>query len=98
MNKSNSDPRTESPANAEADDTPSHAEAGARDDRYRQVLEALPAALFTTDAQGQITFYNRAWAELTGRPADAPEPWRVTLRLFRPDGTELKPEEYPLAV
>ena len=74
------------------------ADLAAREEHYRQVLEALPAALFVTDAHGQVTFYNRAWAELTGRPSDAPEPWRVTLRLFRPDGTELKPEEYPLAM
>ena len=98
MNKPDPHPHNESPATGAAENTLAPANAGGRDDRYRQVLEALPAALFTTDAQGQITFYNRAWAELTGRPANAPEPWRVTLRLFRPDGTELKPEEYPLAV
>jgi PAS domain-containing protein len=27
---------------------------------YRELLEALPAAIYTTDAVGRITFYNQA--------------------------------------
>jgi PAS domain S-box-containing protein len=98
MKKSESPSHADHSATAEAQNARPDAGIATGEEHYRHVLEALPAALFTTDAQGQITFYNRAWAELTGRPPDAPEPWRVTLRLFRPDGTELKPEEYPLAV
>lgn len=32
----------------------------------RAVLEALPEAIFTTDARGLITFYNNAAASLWG--------------------------------
>jgi len=31
-----------------------------------ELLEALPVAIYTTDADGRITFYNRAAAELWG--------------------------------
>src|SRR5258707_7039792 len=31
-----------------------------------ELLEALPVAVYTTDAEGRITFYNRAAAELWG--------------------------------
>ena len=30
------------------------------------LLEALPVAVYTTDAKGRITFYNRAAAEMWG--------------------------------
>ena len=33
----------------------------------RDLLEALPAAVYTTDADGRITFYNRAAVEMAGR-------------------------------
>jgi len=32
-----------------------------------ELLEALPVAIYTTDADGRITFYNRAAAELWGK-------------------------------
>ncbi|HEY9347727.1 MAG TPA: PAS domain-containing protein, partial [Inquilinus sp.] len=32
----------------------------------REILQALPAAIYTTDAAGRITFYNEAAAELWG--------------------------------
>ena len=66
---------------------------------FRQILEALPAAIFTTDAEGHITFYNRAAAELAGRePVVGEDNWCVTLRLYRPDGTPLPHDESPMAV
>ena len=39
-----------------------------REQWYRGLLEALPAAVYTTDAGGRITFYNQAAVELAGRP------------------------------
>ena len=35
--------------------------------RSRELLDALPAAIYTTDAKGRITFYNRAAVQLSGR-------------------------------
>ena len=41
-----------------------------RERRFRGLLDALPAAVYTTDAAGRITYYNDAAAELWGhRPA-----------------------------
>ena len=31
-----------------------------RERRFRELLEALPAAVYTTDALGRITYYNEA--------------------------------------
>src|SRR5262245_26195072 len=41
--------------------------AGLGTERGVQLLEGLPAAVYTTDAAGRITFYNAAAAELWGR-------------------------------
>lgn len=35
--------------------------------RYRQILQSLPAAVYTCDAEGRIDFYNQRAAELWGR-------------------------------
>ena len=37
-----------------------------RERRFRELLGALPAAVYTTDAAGRITYYNDAAAELWG--------------------------------
>ena len=33
---------------------------------FRELLDALPAAVYTTDAAGRITYYNEAAATLSG--------------------------------
>jgi PAS domain S-box-containing protein len=63
------------------------------------VLDALPAAVYTTDRAGKITYYNHAAAELAGRePEIGKDEWCVTFRLFTPDGKELPHSECPMAV
>jgi PAS domain S-box-containing protein len=66
--------------------------------QMRQLLEALPAAVYTTDAAGRITFYNKAAAEMAGRTPLGGEEWCVTWRLYTPDGTPLPHDECPMAV
>ena len=67
--------------------------------RLRQLLEALPAAIYTTDADGRIDFYNQAAVDLSGRrPAIGSDEWCVTWRLYWPDGTPLPHDECPMAV
>ncbi len=39
--------------------------------RFRELLEALPAAIYTTDGEGRITFYNQAAVEMSGSRARA---------------------------
>ena len=41
--------------------------------RLEDVIRALPAAIYTTDANGRITFYNEAAAELWGCRRDRKE-------------------------
>ena len=69
------------------------------EENFRKLLEVLPAAVFTTDAEGRITFYNRAAVELAGRePVLGVDNWCVTWRLYRPDGTLLPHDECPMAI
>ncbi|MBC3383433.1 PAS domain S-box protein [Pseudomonas sp. SWRI179] len=64
----------------------------------RNLLEALPAAVYTTDAEGRITFFNRAAIELSGRTPQLGEMWCVTWKLFNTDGTALPHDQCPMAV
>ncbi|MGH7115462.1 MAG: PAS domain-containing protein, partial [Stellaceae bacterium] len=67
--------------------------------RFRQLLEALPAAVYTTDAEGRLTFYNQAAVEFSGRrPELGSDRWCVSWRLYRPDGTFLPHDECPMAI
>jgi PAS domain S-box-containing protein len=69
------------------------------DGHFRQVLDALPAAIYTTDAQGRITFYNNTATELAGRePKLGSDEWCVTWRLYLPDGTPLPHDQSPMAI
>jgi PAS domain S-box-containing protein len=71
----------------------------AASETWRQLLEALPAAVYTTDAAGRITFFNEAAAELAGnRPELGRDLWCVSWRMRRPDGTPLPYDECPMAI
>src|SRR5689334_2990158 len=68
-------------------------------DQFQQILDSLPAAVYTTDAAGRITYYNRAAAELAGRePEIGKDEWCVTFRLFTADGKPLPHDQCPMAV
>ncbi len=67
-------------------------------DRYRAFLEALGVAVYTTDADGRITFYNEAAAELWGRRPELGEEWCGSFRLFWTDGTPLAHGDCPMAI
>lgn len=67
--------------------------------RLREILDALPVALYTTDAEGRIIYYNEASVDMSGRrPALGDDKWCVTWKLFHPDGTPLAHDECPMAV
>jgi PAS domain S-box-containing protein len=75
------------------------AEVRQRDDQLRKVLDALPAAVYTTDAKGTITYYNRAAVELAGRePELGKDKWCVTFRIYTPDGQLLPHDQCPMAM
>jgi PAS domain S-box-containing protein len=70
-----------------------------QDDRFHQILESLPIAVYTTDRSGTITYYNRAAVEFAGRePKIGKDEWCVSFRLFTPDGHELPHAECPMAI
>jgi PAS domain S-box-containing protein len=67
--------------------------------RYRAVIEALPAAVYTTDADGRITMFNQAAVELSGRvPEIGTDSWCVTWKLYHPDGRPMPHDECPMAL
>jgi len=70
-----------------------------RERRFRKLLDALPAAIYTTDAAGRLTYYNDAAAELWGhRPPLGTSEWCGSWKLFWPDGTPMPHIECPMAI
>jgi PAS domain S-box-containing protein len=70
-----------------------------REHALREFIKAIPAALYTTDADGVITQFNQAAVELSGRtPKIGVDKWCVTWKLFWPDGTPLPHDECPMAI
>ena len=65
---------------------------------YRQFLEALGVAVYTTDADGRVTFYNQAAVALWGRTPDAGEMWCGSWKLFWPNGDPMAHGECPMAI
>src|ERR1700676_5170349 len=64
-----------------------------------ELLEALPVAVYTTDAQGRITFFNQAAADLWGhRPELGSDQWCGSWRLYWPDGRPLPHDQCPMAL
>src|SRR5215472_1620159 len=69
------------------------------EEHFRELLDSLPAAIYTTDTAGRITFYNRAAVELSGRePQLGADQWCVSWRLLLADGTPLPHDQCPMAV
>ncbi|HEY7789706.1 MAG TPA: ATP-binding protein [Vicinamibacterales bacterium] len=68
------------------------------DHRYREILNSLPAAVYTTDAQGRVTHFNRAAAEIAGRtPQVGVDRWCVTWKLLRSDGQPIAHDDCAMA-
>ena len=66
---------------------------------HQHLLEALPVAIYATDAAGKITYFNQATAAFVGEQPDLHgEDWWVNWRLSHPDGTALSRAEFPMAV
>jgi PAS domain S-box-containing protein len=66
---------------------------------FRALLDGLPAAIYTTDAAGRVTYFNQAAVDLAGRrPELGKDEWCVTWRLYQPDGTPLPHDQCPMAV
>jgi len=67
--------------------------------QLQDLIAAVPAAIYTTDAEGKITYFNQGAVELTGRtPTIGSDEWCVTWKLYHPDGRPLPHNECPMAV
>ena len=67
--------------------------------RLQELLAAVPAAIYTTDAEGKITYFNEAAVDLAGRaPILGSDEWCVTWKLYNPDGTPLPHHQCPMAI
>ncbi len=66
--------------------------------RYREFLQALGVAVYTTDSEGRITFYNEAAAEFWGRRPELGELWCGSWKLYNTDGSPMRHDECPMAI
>jgi PAS domain S-box-containing protein len=67
--------------------------------RPSEFLNALPAAIYMTDAAGRITYFNEAAVALWGlRPKLNVDLWCGSWRLFWPDGTPMPHDACPMAI
>src|SRR5688572_29175904 len=62
-------------------------------------LDAHPTPIYATDAEGLITWYNRACIAFSGRtPVTGVDRWCVTWKLYTTHGAELPHDQCPMAV
>jgi PAS domain S-box-containing protein len=67
--------------------------------RLQDLIAAIPAAIYTTDASGKITYYNEAAVEFAGRrPVIGRDEWSVSWKMYWPDGTPLPHDQCPMAL
>jgi PAS domain S-box-containing protein len=67
--------------------------------RLQDLLAAIPAAIYTTDADGTLTYFNEAAVALAGqRPRIGVDKWCVSWKLYWPDGTPLPHDQCPMAI
>jgi PAS domain S-box-containing protein len=67
--------------------------------RLREMIDALPTAIYTTDAHGHLTYFNPAAVRLSGRvPELGTDQWCITWKIYRPDGTPVSHDECPMAI
>ncbi|HEY0794091.1 MAG TPA: GAF domain-containing protein [Chthoniobacterales bacterium] len=65
----------------------------------RELVNALPAAVYACDTQGCITFYNQAAEALWGRkPECGKDLWCGSWKVYNPDGSPLPLDQCPMAV
>jgi PAS domain S-box-containing protein len=69
------------------------------DDHFRKILDALPAAIYTTDSKGRITYFNEQAVALWGcRPEIGKAEFCGSWKLYWPNGEYLPHDQCPMAV
>lgn len=68
------------------------------DEDWRSVLDELPVPIYTTDAEGAVTYWNLACIDFAGRvPQLGQDRWCVTWQLYTTNGERLPHEDCPMA-
>jgi PAS domain S-box-containing protein len=68
------------------------------DGECRAMLDQLPVPVYTTDAHGAVTYWNRACVEFAGRePQLGQDKWCVTWQLYTMTGERLPHDQCPMA-
>src|SRR4028118_1170738 len=63
-----------------------------------RALDALPAPIYATDAEGVVTHYNRPCIAFAGRtPRVGLDSWCVTWKLYTEEGAHLPHDRCPMA-
>ena len=85
---------------AQIKNEPAKRQAGLRNGelRYRTLFELVPAAVYTTDAEGVIQEFNHRAVELWGRTPDPKgEKFCGSFKIFKVDGTPMPHDQCPMA-
>jgi PAS domain S-box-containing protein len=65
---------------------------------WRSVLDELPAPIYTADAQGAVTYWNRACVEFAGRqPQLGKDRWCVSWKIYTTSGDLMPHDRCPMA-
>lgn len=65
---------------------------------WRVVLDDLPVPIYTTDAKGRVTYWNRACVDFAGRePQLGRDRWCVTWQLYTTGGDPMRHADCPMA-
>ncbi|WP_394752843.1 PAS domain S-box protein [Crenothrix sp.] len=66
---------------------------------FRAMIDALPIAIYTTDAQGLLTYFNPVAVQFAGRvPELGVDRWCVSAKLFHVDGRPFPLDECEMAI
>ncbi len=66
---------------------------------FRKMFDALPVAIYITDAEGRLLYFNPAAVEFSGRvPELGVDAWCVTWKLYYADGTPMPHDACPMAI
>ena len=67
-------------------------------DVCHELLDRVPVPIYTTDADGAVTYWNRACVEFAGRePTLGEDRWCVTWKIYTTSGDHLPHDQCPMA-
>jgi PAS domain S-box-containing protein len=68
--------------------------------KFHNLVDLIPAAIYSCDASGRITYYNKRAVELWGqepRLGDSVQRYCGSFRIYSTDGTRILPDQSPMA-